>query len=150
MGKRPSKMQVSIAIEEHPDPADVAAIEQGLADYNNQFSESDNHEFIYILLRDSSRQLAGGLLAETFWRWLHINILWLRQDLRQQRYGSQMLQMAEQEAARRGCRHAQLETHEFQAFPFYQKHGYVIFAELPDMPPDHIKYFLKKDLPDAS
>jgi GNAT superfamily N-acetyltransferase len=149
MSNKPIDFPISIALEENPDPADVAAIEKGLADYNNQFSEGDNHEFIYIMLRDSSNQLAGGLLAETFWRWLHVNILWLRQDLRQQGYGSRMLHLAEQEAVRRGCRHSQLETHEFQALPFYQKHRYVVFAELPDMPPDHIKYFLKKDLPDA-
>jgi GNAT superfamily N-acetyltransferase len=139
-------MQVSISIEDNPEPAALAAIQQELADYNLLLSETDNHQLLTILLHDSNNQLAGGLLGGTFWRWLHIDILWLRQDLRQQGYGSRLLQTAEQEAVQRGCRHAHLETHDFQAVPFYQKHGYIIFAELADLPPNHTKYFLKKDI----
>ena len=150
MAKIPPETKVKFNIEEKPDPDEVAAIQQGLADYNHLFSEHDNHQFLYILLRDANNHLAGGLLGGTYWRWLHIDILWLREDLRQQGYGSQLLNIAEQEAVRRGCLHAQLETHDFQALPFYQKHGYAIFAELADMPPHHVKYFLKKDLPNAS
>lgn len=139
-------MQASISIEDNPEPAALAAIQQGLADYNLLFSETDNHQLLTILLHDSNNQLAGGLLGGTYWRWLHIDILWLCEDLRQQGYGSRLLQTAEQEAVQRGCRHAHLETHDFQAVPFYQKHGYIIFAELADLPPNHIKYFLKKDI----
>jgi GNAT superfamily N-acetyltransferase len=150
MTKLPPEIQVSINIVDNPEPAEIAAIQQGLADYNNQFSENDNHQLLTILLRDANNQLAGGLLGGTYWRWLHIDILWLRQDLRQQGYGSRLLQTAEQEAIQRDCRHAHLETHEFQALPFYQKHGYVVFGELADLPPGHVKYFLKKDFPNAN
>lgn len=53
-----------------------------------------------------------------------MDIFWLHEDLRGQGYGTQLLQMAEQEAIARGCHQAHLDTFEFQAPGFYEKHGY--------------------------
>ena len=50
----------------------------------------------------------------------------------------------EQYAQSKGITHYHLETTSFQALPFYQKQGYEVFGQLPDMPPGHISYFLKK------
>jgi hypothetical protein len=54
--------------------------------------------------------------------------------------------MGEEEATRRGCKYAYLDTLSFQARGFYEKHGYTVFGELAHFPPGHRKYFLKKDL----
>jgi GNAT superfamily N-acetyltransferase len=136
----------SIEVKSKADPAEARAIDAGFKQFNNQFCEDDNHQELAVVLRDEQGQLAGELLADTFWRWLHINNLWLREDVRRSGYGSKLLAIAEQEAIRGGCRHSQLETHEFQALGFYQKYGYILIAQLDDFPPDHIKYFLKKEL----
>ena len=50
----------------------------------------------------------------------------------------------EQYAQSKGISNYHLETTSFQALPFYQKQGYEVFGQLPDMPPGHISYFLKK------
>jgi ribosomal protein S18 acetylase RimI-like enzyme len=136
----------SIELKVKADPEEARGIDAGLKQFNDQFSEDDNHLELAVVLRDGQGQLAGGLLADTGWRWLHVNTLWIRADMRGQGYGRRLLEMAEQEAIRRGCRHAQLETHDFQALGFYQKQGYGLFGQLDDYPPDHIKYFLKKEL----
>jgi hypothetical protein len=39
-----------------------------------------------------------------------------------------------------------LETHSFQARPFYEKCGYKVFGTLEDYPPGHAKFFLRKRL----
>jgi GNAT superfamily N-acetyltransferase len=136
----------SIAVKLKADPEEARAIDGGLKQFNDQFCEDDNHQELAVVLRDEQGQLAGGLLADTFWRWIQINTLWIREDVRSLGYGRKLLEMAEQEAIRRGCRHAQLETHDFQALGFYQKQGYCLFGQLDDFPPEHIKYFLKKEL----
>src|SRR6266404_1919435 len=46
----------------------------------------------------------------------------------------------------RGGVAATLETHSFQARPFYEKYGYQVFATLDDWPPGHSKFFLRKQL----
>jgi GNAT superfamily N-acetyltransferase len=136
----------SIEVKAKADAEEARAIDAGLKQFNDQFCEDDNHQELAVVLRDEQGQLAGGLLADTFWRWLHVNTLWIREDLRSSGYGRKLLAIAEQEAIRRGCRHSQLETHDFQALGFYQKLGYILFAQLDDFPPDHIKYFLRKEL----
>jgi GNAT superfamily N-acetyltransferase len=136
----------SIMLETNPIQTDMDAISLGLEEYNRQFAEDDDHGALVVVVRDEEKVVVGGLLADTFWRWVHINTLWVRGDLRKMGFGSQLLSAAEQEAVRRGCLHAQLETHQFQALGFYQKHGYTIFAELDHFPPGFKKYFLKKDL----
>jgi GNAT superfamily N-acetyltransferase len=135
-----------IEVKENASPDEAAAINNGLKEYNDQFSEDDNHLLLAVLLRDAQGKLVGGLLGGTFWRWLHIDTLWIRSDARSLGYGRKLMATAEQEAIRRGCRHSQVETHDFQALDFYLKNGYSLFAQLDDMPPEHIKYFLKKDL----
>jgi|WetSurMetagenome_2_1015567.scaffolds.fasta_scaffold365469_2 GNAT superfamily N-acetyltransferase len=135
-----------IEVMEKASPEEEAAINGGLKEYNDQFSEEDNHLLLAVLLRDAQGKLVGGLLGGTFWRWLHIDTLWIRADARSLGYGRKLMAAAEQEAIRRGCRHSQVETHDFQALGFYLKNGYSLFAQLDDMPPEHIKYFLKKDL----
>ena len=54
------------------------------------------------------------------------------------------MQSAQHEAHLRGCRHAYLDTFDFQALGFYQKLGYELFGHLDDYPPGHTKYFLQK------
>ena len=53
---------------------------------------------------------------------------------------------AEQEAVRRGCSNAFLDTLDFQAPSFYAKRGYEIFGKLANLPPGHTRYYLTKRL----
>ena len=48
----------------------------------------------------------------------------MKEDLRGQGIGSQLLQQAESEAKKRNCRFAFVNTYQFQAPAFYQKQGY--------------------------
>jgi hypothetical protein len=54
--------------------------------------------------------------------------------------------LLEDEAIRRGCKHAHVDTLSFEARPFYEKLGYELFATLEDYPEGYCKYFLKKRL----
>ncbi|HEY9636555.1 MAG TPA: GNAT family N-acetyltransferase [Coleofasciculaceae cyanobacterium] len=87
-----------------------------------------------LFLRDSDENLLGGLIGSTYWQWLYIDIFWVHESCRGEGDGDSLLAAAEQEAVRRGCRYAHLDTFSFQAPEFYQKRGYVIFGELPDFP----------------
>ena len=136
----------SIIVKAKANPGEAKAIEDGLKEFNDRFSEEGHHHELAIVLRDDQGKLAGGLLGDTFWRWLHVSTLWIREDVRSLGYGHKLLAAAEEEARRHGCLHSHLETHDFQALGFYQKNGYTLFAQLDDFPPQHKKFFLKKDL----
>jgi ribosomal protein S18 acetylase RimI-like enzyme len=60
--------------------------------------------------------------------------------------GGALLCLVEKTAIERGRTHALLETFDFQALPFYQKHGYSISSELQGFPPGGSKFALTKPL----
>ena len=56
------------------------------------------------------------------------------------------LRAAEQFALEHGCPGSYLDTFEFQALPFYERHGYTVFGVLEDYPPGSRRFYLRKVL----
>lgn len=136
----------NMTLEEAPDPRDVQRVEEGLRAYNRLYAPDDNYAHLTVLARDADRQLVGGLLGATYWGWMHVDLFWLDEGTRQQGLGSALLAAAESEAVRRGCRHAHLDTMSWQAPAFYERHGYVLYGVLDDLPAGHKRLFYRKDL----
>lgn len=135
-----------IVMEEAPDPADMAAVSDGLREYNRAAVGPSGFQRVAMVIRDAEGALAGGLLGGTYWGWLHVDTLWVREDLRQHGYGSALLRAAEAEALSRGVGKAYLDTFSFQALGFYLKHGYAVFGQIDGIPEGHSQYFLSKVL----
>lgn len=135
-----------ISLEEQPVTKDIQFVQEGLYAYNRLWAPGDQYQPLTVLLRASDKTVLGGLLGETYWGWLHINILWLHENVRNQGYGTQLLGLAEQEAIRRGCHAVHLDTLSFQAPDFYERHGYKVFGVLHNHPGEHFRFFLKKEL----
>lgn len=140
--KKPSP----IKIHETFDLKEAEFIREKLNQYNLLFAPPDHHQALALTARTQEDIIIGGLTGVTYWGWLHIDILWVNESCRQQGIGRQLLQAAEEEAVQRGCRYSHLETHPFQALGFYEKHGYQVYGELPDLPQGYTKYFMKKNL----
>jgi len=136
----------SITLEEAHEPASADFLRQQLLEYNLLHAVPIEHRLLAVYLKDEDGGVAGGLLGGTYWGWLAIDIFWLREDLRGQGYGSRLLQAAEAEAVRRGCHHAHLDTMDFQAPGFYEKHGYHVWGRLDDLPTGHARIFYMKEL----
>ena len=136
----------SITLEIEPKDAEVHALVQGLVQFNLSRVEVENWQRLVLLLRDPTGVLQGGILGYTHWQWLFISHLWVAKALRSQGYGRSLITRAEEEALRRGCGHAHLDTFSFQARGFYEGLGYTVFGQLADYPPGHTRYFLRKTL----
>ena len=114
--------------------------------YNRSKREAAESEPLNIYVEDDSGELMAGLVAETFGNWLEIEYLFVKEDLRGQGIGSQLLQQAESEAKKRNCRFAFVNTFQFQAPAFYQKHGYKEVFTLKDYPYTGQRHYYQKDL----
>ena len=139
----------SLAVETAPKEADVEAVRNGLTTFNLRHTIDDDYRKLAVFLRDAAGMVVGGLVAETYWGWLHVDLLWVAAELHGRGYGSRLLAAAEAEAVRRGCGRAYLDTLGFQALTFYQQRGYRVFGELPDLPPGHRRFYLTKRLREA-
>ena len=114
--------------------------------YNRSKREVAESEPLNLYVEDEHGEIMAGLVAETFGNWLEIEYLFVKEDLRGQGIGSQLLQQAESEAKKRNCRFAFVNTYQFQAPAFYQKHGYKKVFTLKDYPYTGQRHYYQKDL----
>ena len=131
---------------ENTESQKVQEIGDLIRSYNRSNREAAESEPLNIYVEDDSGELMAGLVAETFGNWLEIEYLFVKEDLRGQGIGSQLLQQAESEAKKRNCRYVFVNTYQFQAPAFYQKHGYKEVFTLKDYPYDGQRHYYQKEL----
>lgn len=136
----------TITSEPYATESDVATVEDAINQFNVVVTGDTTYNPLRLFLRDEAGKVVGGLLGDMWGGWLHIGYLWVHKAMRGQGYGGQLLHAAEAEARAHGCRAVKLDTFSFQARPFYERHGYAVFAELQDFPTGHAFYYLKKML----
>jgi GNAT superfamily N-acetyltransferase len=135
-----------VQIEAHPDSRDLASLEEQLNHYNIATTGYQFDGEVAAFVRDAEGTIIAGISG---WAWggiLKIQHLWVREDWRGHDLGTRLLQAAEDEGRRRGCRQATLDTHSFQAPGFYQKLGYEVYGVLDDDPVGYQHYYLRKKL----
>ena len=137
---------LALAVETAPDPGDVRALGRGLTEHALPFTGTPGFQPLAVFARDRDGVLVGGMSGQVNWTWLHIGLVWVDAARRHQGLGSRLLAAIEAAAVERGCRHAHLDTFSYQARPFYERHGYRVFATLEDYPPGHRRFFMSKTL----
>ncbi len=142
----PGAGNVLVAVEAEPAVATRHAVLGGLRAFNRRNAEAPDFQPLTIAARDAEGRLVGGLVGECGWRWLHVDLLWVADEHRGRGVGRALLDLAEREAAARGCHHVYLDTFDFQARPFYERQGYVVFGVQEDYPPGHSRFYLRKTL----
>src|SRR5262249_23477914 len=78
---------------------------------------------VHFFVRSARSETLGGLLGGIWGGWLHISYLWVDEAVRGRRWASTLMDQAEAYARERGCHWVSLDTHSFQARPFYEKRG---------------------------
>jgi GNAT superfamily N-acetyltransferase len=136
---------MALEITGAPAAADREAVREGLIVFCDRFLGPRDLRPIGVFARRSDG-LQAGLIGETGRGVLKVALLWVAEELRGQGIGTRLLQAAEAEAVARGCRKALLDTYDFQARAFYERHGYRVFAELDGFARGHSSLFMAKDL----
>lgn len=133
---------------EVPDKPSIDANEKIISatrKYNARFVP-DDFEPLSVYCRDDNHEIVGGLTGKTYWNYLDIEFLWVDESVRGNGLASKIINLAENEAKRRGCSFAMLDTYEFQALAFYLKQGYIKFGQLDGYCERYERYYLKKQL----
>ena len=85
---------------------------------------------IALALKDAQGQVQGGVIASTVFRVMHLEVLWVSDDLRGKGYGSQLVLAAEQIGFAGGCNTAQTWTLSFQGPKVLSNHRVSTFGYL--------------------
>ena len=137
---------VKLSFEPDASDADQKIVQQGLSAYNFGHISDYRPRPINFFLRDDAGTIQGGIVGRTIWNWLEIKWLWIAEAYRGKGHGTALLLAAEDEARKDHCRNAMLDTLSFQARPFYEKLGYVVFGECDDYTGGHKRYYMRKKL----
>lgn len=138
--------EYSIVYIDKPEESAWGIIGRGVGEYNRGQAGEDHFQHICFALYAPDQKIVGGALGEIYWDWFHLDLLWVKEELRGRGYGHRLLMAAEDEARRRGARNVFLDTFSFQAPEFYRRYGYQVFGELKDFPRGHQRYYLTKQL----
>lgn len=94
----------------------------------------------------TSGRVLGGLWGRTELGLLFLDMFFLPEEVRGHAQGGRLLSAVEEEARKRGCKRAVVETSSFQAPEFYKRHGYEEFGRVEFGLPGHARVFLRKSL----
>ena len=140
-------MEPGLTLTDAPSADEKRLIGEGLRRYNEeQAGYSDSRELAVLVSDPETKHVVGGLLGRTSLGLLFVDLFYVPHSLRGQRVGSRVLEMAEEEAKRRGCSAAMLVTISFQAPGFYERHGYRAFGAIESGPPGTRRIFMAKAL----
>lgn len=126
---------------------DAERVRNGVIYYNFAATGVSAYYPANYYLKTDRGELMGGLLGMIWGGCLHISFLWVDEAVRGQNQATRLMDAAEAYARERRCHTALLDTHSFQARPFYEKRGYEVIGSIDDYPTGHKKFFLKKKLP---
>ena len=116
-------------------------------EYNRSRAGDDNAQTLcFVLQAPDHEEILGGVIGATYWDWLQIDLMWVKEDLRGRGFGRRLLELAEEAARERGATRSHLDTFSFQAPDFYAANGYEVFGELTDYPGQHSRYYFSKKL----
>ena len=141
-------MTPTISMIDQPGPDIRQAIVAPLIRFNGERSGQTDvaRPLVLTLSLPGSNEIIGGLWGATGRDYLHVDLLFVPEKARGSGVGRTLMQQAEEEALRRGCHGAWLDTYSFQARGFYEKLGYTVFGRLDDYSPGHSRFFLTKRL----
>lgn len=135
-----------VAVTDAPDVNDLLDLENRLDAFNMDSTGMRDARYLSILLHDDDGALYAGIHGHSWGGCSEIKLLWVDQDRRGAGLGGRLLDAAESEAVRRGCRLMLLATHSFQAPEFYERRGYSRIATVADYPAGHSEIFMVKPL----
>lgn len=137
---------MKIEVLDNPEQEVIDYLDKKIADFNWANWEVNERLPLAVQIKNDQGEIIAGAAARTFGHWLLLNTLWVSDELRGQNIGSDILKKIEGAGKQRGCIKCLLDTLNFQAMPFYEKHGYKTQWIQQDYPKIGCKYFMVKDL----
>ena len=138
--------EFSIISVDDPSASARGIVGPGVGMFNESLVGDSGYQPLQLIVQNTESEVVGGIIAETYYGWCHVDLLWVRDDLRGQGLGRRLMERAEDEARNRGAKGVYLDTFSFQSPGFYEKLGYETFGQLAEFPTGHQRHFMVKHL----
>ena len=135
---------IQYSIENSPDASDDKVIRNGKVDFNAQIIKEKSSHFS-VFAKDGA-QIIGGALIWEYSDALYIDVLWCNEQYRKQGIGTKIITMIDDVAKNKRLPKIFVDTYEFQAQAFYEKHGFYCIGTIPKYLKDYDRIFMRKDV----
>jgi ribosomal protein S18 acetylase RimI-like enzyme len=135
-----------LAVEDAPDPDDVAFLEAKVVESTLRSAGIDDDRDLAIFVREPDGEIVAGVSGGTWGGCCELSHLWVDDAARGQGLGSALVRAAEDEARHRGCTCVVLFTHDVQAPGFYERLGYETVGVVDDYPVGSAARWFRKQL----
>ncbi len=137
---------MNIEILDKPEQELIDYLDNKISEFNWAHWEVSERTPLAVQIKNDQGVVIAGAAGRSFGNWLLLDTLWVSDELRGQNIGSKILKEIEAAGKKRGCIKCLLDTLNFQAMPFYEKHGYTTIWVQQNYPKTGCKYFMEKVL----
>ena len=135
-----------LTVEDEPDAAELAVLEERLAEAAVAAAGVGAEREFGIFVRDDSGQVVAGASGSTWGGCCQVHAVWVDDPLRGRGLARALMAATEAEARRRGCRLVMGLTYEVLTADFYDRLGYRIIGVIDDCPAGTSTRWYRKDL----
>ncbi len=143
---QPATNALKLEVVEEPDAGLIDFFDKRIEEFNFARWDIKVKRPIAVKISDTGGNIVAGASAKSFGFWLLLENLWVREDQRGRDLGSRVLSALTDAASARGCKYVLLETLDFQARPFYEKHGFSLMWTQENYPRVGRKFWMFKEL----
>lgn len=134
-----------LIVEHAPDPADLAFLEERLAEAAVSAAGVGDEQEIAVLVRDDGRIVAGA--SGAIWGGgCQLHVVWVDESLRRLGLARALMAEVEREARQRGCRLVMGLTYDVLTGDLYDRLGYQTVGVIEDCPAGTTTRWYRKDL----
>ncbi len=135
---------LQVSFTGNPQTEELEVLHDGLS-YEAYLAKGlEKMEPFAFFLKDG--EIKGGISGFSYYGCHYIDALWLHPTIRGKGYGTQLLHLAENLAKERNCQFLTVNTMDWEALSFYEKHGYYIEFQRDGYEKDSTLIFLRKNL----
>ena len=120
-----------IQIDETGDKTISEVIQTGIVDFNMPYFGCSPPKPFALYIKDKESAIIAGITGFYGKSSVQVDLMWVRENYRRQGIGRKLLHKLEFYALGKHCQIINLDTFDFQAKPFYEKHGYECIGTIP-------------------
>lgn len=135
---------IKYILDENPTTENDKIIREGIVAFNKQIIKEQASHF--SIFAKHGNKIIGGALIWEHTDALYIDVLWCDENFRKQGIGSKIISMIDNVARNKMLTKIFVDTYEFQASIFYQKHGFYCIGTIPSYLLGYDRIFMQKDL----
>jgi len=134
-----------LVVEDSPDPADLALLEEQVAAVAVAAAGMGEEREFGIFVRGDDGRVLAGISGIVWARCCELQAMWVDDSLRGRGLARELMAGAEDEARRRGCSLVTFRAYDLLVTGWYERLGYETVGVIPDCPPGSAaRWFSKK------